>query len=107
MEVEDARSPLRDVLIDTLSFSNNRGRWGLFYAASGSSIAMLLILIGLSSWSVSIGSEINGLVAQGQEILNDVEILLPNAAQALELLKYMCRHENFTRTYGDDACPDW
>ena len=107
MEVEDTHSPLREALTDTLSFKKNKINWTLFYAASGSSIVMLMILVGLSSWSVSIGSEINDLVIQGQEILNDVEKLLPNAEQALELLKYMCSHKNFTRSYGKDACPDW
>jgi len=107
MEVEDAHAPLREALVDSFSFNKNKRRWTLFYVASTSSIVMFGILVGLSSWSVSIGSRVNDLVSQGHETLEDVQKMLPDAEQALAILKFMCNHENFTRTYGHNACPTW
>jgi len=99
--VETATSPeLRETLIDTFSFRRNRVSYSIFYTASAATVVMFIVLCTLSGWSVSIGNEINGLVTTGHETLKDVQDLLPDAREALRILKAMCRHENFTKTWG-------
>ena len=75
--------------------------------ASASSIVMFIILCTLSSWSVNIGMQITGLVQEGHETLGYVKEILPDAVEALNILKVMCKHENFTRRWGNNTCPNW
>lgn len=91
---------LRETLLDTFSFRRNRANYSLFYAASGATLVMFIILCSLSGWSVSIGQQINALVEDGHETLTDVQQLLPEAFKALKILQAMCKHENFTKTWG-------
>ena len=107
MEVTSARETLLETLDESRSFKRNKINWSIFYGTACATTVMFLILVSLSGWSISIGGEINNLVAQGQETLTDVQRMLPDAVQALDILKFMCKHENFTRTYGHDACPSW
>ena len=96
-----AGSELRDTLLDTFSFRNNRVNYSIFYAASGATMIMFIILCSLSGWSISIGQQINSLVQNGHETLEDVQILLPEAHKALGILEAMCKHENFTKVWGN------
>lgn len=97
----DNDGALRSTLLDTFSFRNNKVNYSIFYAASGATFIMFVILCSLSGWSISIGTEINGLVATGQETLADVQAILPEAKDALRILQEMCKHENFTRSWGN------
>ncbi|MBD53100.1 MAG: hypothetical protein CL450_07385 [Acidimicrobiaceae bacterium] len=101
VSTEEHDSPLRATLLDTFSFRNNRVNYSLFYAASGATLIIFIILCSLSGWSISIGTEINELVATGQETLSDVQELLPEAKDALRILREMCKHENFTKSWGN------
>lgn len=100
-EIEAPESNLRETLIDTFSFRRNRLNYSIFYSASAATLIMFVILCSLSSWSVSIGTEVNNLVSTGHETLEDVRQLLPEARDALRILQAMCRHENFTKRWGD------
>ena len=93
-------NPLRETLLDTFSFRNNRVNYSIFYAASGATLVMFLILCALSSWSVAIGQQITELVSTGHETLADVQDMLPEATDALRILKAMCSHVNFTKVWG-------
>ena len=92
---------LRDTLLDTLSFKRHRVQYSLFYAASGATFIMFVILCSLSGWSVSIGQKVNELVADGHETLQDLQEILPQGREALRIIRAMCRHENFTPVWGD------
>ncbi len=107
MEVQDAHAPLRETLVDHFSFRRNKINYSLFYMASASSIVMFIILCTLSAWSVNIGMQITDLVQEGHETLAYVKEILPDAEEALGILKVMCKHENFTRVWGNDTCPSW
>lgn len=101
-EVEAAAHPeLRETLLDTLSFRRNRVNYSIFYSASAATLIMFIILCALSSWSISIGNGINDLVQTGHETLEDVRQILPEARDALRILQSMCRHENFTKRWGE------
>ena len=100
-EVSTEHDNNRTALLDTFSFQNNRVNYSLFYAASGATLVMFIILCSLSIWSISIGTQINGLVRTGHETLEDVQAMLPEARDALRILQVMCNHENFTKSWGN------
>ena len=85
---------LLDQLIESQSFKANPVRWGLFYGSAAATLLMFIILCSLASWSISVGAEISVLMKQASDILKDVEEMLP-------MLQTICKHENFTRSYGN------
>ena len=91
---EDTPDSLLDKLIESRSYKKNPVPWSFFYGSSIVTIVMFFILCALASWSISIGSEISGLVKQAATILDDVEEMLP-------VLEQICKHENFTKKYGN------
>jgi hypothetical protein len=91
---DSAPGSLRDQLIESQSFKANPIRWGLFYGSAVVTLLMFIILCSLASWSVSVGAELSVLMKQASEILKDVEEMLP-------MLQTICKHENFTRSYGN------
>jgi hypothetical protein len=101
VNAEERDNPLRATLLDTFSFQNNRVNYSVFYAASGATLIMFIILCSLSGWSISIGTQINDLVATGHSTLQDVQQMLPEAKDALRILQAMCKHENFTKSWGN------
>jgi len=91
---EDTDNSLMNKLIESRSFKKNPIQWSIFYGGAITTIIMFIILCALASWSISIGTEISGLVTQAGKILDDVEEMLP-------VLESICKHENFTRNYGN------
>lgn len=94
MNVGPPEDSLIDKLIESRSFKKNPIQWSIFYGAAAATVLMFIILCALASWSISIGTEMSELVVQAGKILDDVEEMLP-------VLKSICKHENFTKTYGD------
>ena len=91
---EDRQDSLVEKLIESRSFKNNKLQWSLFYGSVAAIGLMFIILCSLASWSISIGTEITKIVEQAGKILDDVEEMLP-------VLKYICKHQNFTKAYGN------
>ena len=94
MSASDLDERFLDTLRESRSFKRNPVKWSLFYLGAGATIIMFFILCALSSWSISIGTEITEVVQKSTKILSDVEEMLP-------WLKAICQHENFTKRYGD------
>lgn len=90
------KTSLRDELMESASFRRNPVRWSLFYASAASSVFMFVILCTLSIWSIHIGSEV-------RETLNGVNEIVPEVKESLQMLQFICSHENFTKRYG--SCP--
>lgn len=86
--------PLLQTLVESRSFKYHRVQWTLFYAASGATLVIFIILCALSAWTLGVAREINQIVSSTTGILADVEEMLP-------VLKAICTHSNFTRLYGD------
>lgn len=57
---------------------------------------MFCILCALSAWAVTLGQE-------ASEMLADIREITPEVRKSLELVRFMCKRENFTRTWGE--CP--
>jgi len=97
--LEIDQTPQNDIverLIQSRSFKNNPLTWSVFYATAIVSVVMFCILCILSSWTVKLGQE-------ASEMLADIREITPEVRKSLELLRYMCKHENFTRKWGE--CP--
>jgi len=88
----------RDTLLNTIdesrSFKRNRCAWTTFGGATGMISVMFVILCSLSAWSIGIGHDV-------AETLVDVQEMIPDIRSSLTLLREICAHENFTRSYGD------
>ena len=97
--LEIDQTPQNDIverLIQSRSFKKNPVTWSVFYATAIVSVVMFCILCILSSWTVKLGQE-------ASEMLADIREITPEVRKSLELLRYMCKHENFTRKWGE--CP--
>lgn len=97
--LEIDQTPQNDIverLIQSRSFKNNPLTWSVFYATAIVSVVMFCILCILSSWTVKLGQE-------ASEMLADIREITPEVRKSLELLRYMCKHGNFTRKWGE--CP--
>jgi len=64
-----------------------------FYGASLSAIISLIVLFIITGYTAYTASEIN-------EVIKDLHELLPDARNSLRIVKEMCNHENFTKSWG-------
>lgn len=102
MEIEQQNNEsLLNTLQESRSFKRNPIGWSIFYATSAATVIMFIILVTLSVWSITIGHKITELVGQGSETLADVQEIMPQVKDSLRILHEMCKHENFTKSWGD------
>jgi len=64
-----------------------------FYAASGAAMLSLIVLFVITGYTAYTATEIN-------EVISDMNELLPDARNSLRIVKEMCNHENFTKSWG-------
>ena len=64
-----------------------------FYGASLSAIISLIVLFVITGYTAYTASEIN-------EVIKDMNELLPDARNSLRIIHAMCKHENFTKSWG-------
>ncbi len=64
-----------------------------FYVASAASIVSMIVLFVITGYTAYTATEIN-------EVISDLNTLLPDAENSLRIVKEMCRHENFTKRWG-------
>ena len=64
-----------------------------FYGASASAILSLVVLFVITGYTAYTATEIN-------EVITDLNELLPEARNSLRIIKEMCNHKNFTKSWG-------
>lgn len=64
-----------------------------FYAASAASITSLVILFIITGYTAYTAGNMN-------EVISDLNELLPEAEDSLRIVREMCQHENFTKKWG-------
>jgi predicted RND superfamily exporter protein len=64
-----------------------------FYGSSASAILSLVVLFVITGYTAYTATEIN-------EVITDLNELLPEARNSLRIVKEMCKHENFTKSWG-------
>ena len=65
-----------------------------FYGASISAILSIIVLFVITGYTAHTASEIN-------EVIKDMNELLPDARNSLRIIQEMCMHENFTKSWGN------
>ena len=72
-----------------------------FYATGCASIVSLLILLIVTGYTAYISTHVGHLMTDMNEIILDINQILPDAKNSLRIIQEMCRHENFTRSWGN------
>ena len=80
--------------MDAPLISTRENNYRFFYSASASAIISLVVLFVITGYTAYTASEINN-------VIKDLNELLPEARNSLRIVKEMCRHENFTKSWGN------
>ncbi len=64
-----------------------------FYGASAAAILSLIVLFVITGYTAHTATEMNA-------VISDINKLLPEAKDSLRIIREMCRHENFTKSWG-------
>ena len=72
-----------------------------FYAAGCASFTSLLILIIISGYTAYISTHVGHIMTDMNEVITDINELLPDAKESLRIVREMCKHENFTKSWGN------
>ena len=72
---------------------SRENNYRFFYAASASAVTSLVVLFVITGYTAYTATEIN-------EVISDLNELLPDARDSLRIVKEMCMHENFTKSWG-------
>lgn len=80
--------------MDTPLVGTSSQNYRYFYVASATSIVSMVVLFVITGYTAHTATEIN-------EVISDLNKLLPDAEDSLRIIKEMCRHENFTKRWGD------
>ena len=89
-----------EVAMDPLIVTRSQN-YKYFYAARGASITSLLILLIISGYTAYISTHVGHLMTEMNEVITDINVLLPDAKESLRIVKEMCKHENFTKQWGN------
>lgn len=72
-----------------------------FYVAGCASITSMLILMIISGYTAYISTHIGDIMTDMNLVIADINELLPDAKESLRIVKEMCKHENFTKQWGN------
>ena len=79
--------------MDTPLVGTSAQNYRHFYIASAASIMSVIVLFVITGYTAHTATEIN-------EVISDLNKLLPDAEDSLRIIKQMCKHENFTKRWG-------
>ena len=79
--------------MDTPLVGTSAQNYRYFYIASAASIMSVIVLFVITGYTAHTATEIN-------EVISDLNKLLPDAEDSLRIIKQMCKHENFTKRWG-------
>ena len=72
----------------------------LFYGASISVILSMLMLFTLTGYTAYISTSASELISNMNNVVDELGEILPETEQSLNILKAICRHENFSKWHG-------
>ena len=72
---------------------SRENNYRFFYGASAAAMISLIVLFVITGYTAYTATEIN-------EVISDMNELLPDARTSLRIIKEMCKHENFTKSWG-------
>jgi hypothetical protein len=80
---------------------NREQNYKFFYVAGFSAIISFIILLVVTGYTAYISTHVNLLITDMTLVIEDFNVILPNIKESLLLLKTICKHENFTKSYGN------
>lgn len=80
--------------MDTPLVGTSSQNYRYFYVASAASIVSMIVLLVITGYTAHTATEIN-------EVISDLNTLLPDAENSLRIVRAMCQHENFTKRWGE------
>ena len=79
--------------MDTPLVGTSSQNYRYFYVASAASIVSMVVLFVITGYTAYTAGHMN-------EVITDLNELLPEAEDSLRIVKEMCQHENFTKKWG-------
>jgi len=71
-----------------------------FYGASCAAIGSLVVLAVISGYTAYISTHVGHLMTDMNEVIEDIRVIMPDAKDSLRIIREMCKHENFTKSWG-------
>ena len=78
-----------------------RNNQRVFYIASFIVLVNFALITAICSYTASMTGDITETLANVNTVIGDLDVLLPDAKESLRIVKEMCKHENFTKSWGD------
>ena len=72
---------------------SRENNYRFFYGASAAAILSLIVLFVITGYTAHTATEMNA-------VISDINELLPEAKDSLRIIREMCMHENFTKSWG-------
>lgn len=73
----------------------------VFYIASFIVLLNFALITAICSYTASMTGDITETLTNVNTVIEDLDILLPDAKESLRIVKEMCKHENFTKIWGE------
>jgi len=73
----------------------------LFYTASGAAITSVIFLLVITGYTAFTATHVGHLMTGMSEVVEDIRVILPDVEDSIKLLRNICKHENFTKSYGN------
>ena len=80
---------------------SSENNYRFFYASSGAAIGSLAILLVVTGYTAYISTNIGTLISDMNEVVDDIRVIMPDVKNSLRIVKEMCTHENFTKSWGN------
>lgn len=78
-----------------------RNNQRVFYIASFIVLLNFALITAICSYTASMTGDITETLANVNTVIGDMDVLLPDAKESLRIVKEMCKHENFTKRWGE------
>ena len=78
-----------------------RNNQRVFYIASFIVLLNFALITAICSYTASMTGDITETLTNVNTVIEDLDILLPDAKESLRIVKEMCKHENFTKIWGE------
>ncbi len=79
---------------------SRENNYRFFYAASGAAITSVVFLLVITGYTAVTATRVGELITDMAEVVEDIRIILPDARDSLRIVREMCKHENFTKSWG-------
>ena len=80
---------------------NREQNYKFFYVGTGSAVCSLFILLIITGYTAYISTHVGELVTDMNFVIDDFKVIIPEIKKSLEILGNVCKHENFTKKYGE------